>query len=120
MSSHYYDLQRFKPGAGTFIDSDNEQVAVNIALEEYDDEPDFLYVLHRSNDFEATPTHVVLHDVLYKLVEVDKPEFVPTADQIDEMVESGICLECGAEIDMCGHAEKFGIVIEVEDDEDDE
>ena len=116
-----YDLQLYKHlmVKQAFIDTEDEAVATEIIRQAADDNIDHVYVLsYHEDDYTSEPTHVLIDDVLYKLVEVDEPEFVPTDDQIDEMVETGICLECGAEIDMCGHAEKFGIAIEVEEDED--
>jgi hypothetical protein len=41
-----------------------------------------------------------------------------TRDDVDQMCETGICLECGAEIDMCGHADMFGIDIVIDEDDD--
>lgn len=66
-----YDLVRYTKGAGTFVDTDNEQVAVDTLLEEYLEDSEYAFVLFENDDLGGEPTHIVLYDVVYKLVEVE-------------------------------------------------
>lgn len=75
MDARYYSVLEFTPGPGTFVDTKHEDVATaelyNIASGEHLT----AYVLYsHPGDFYSVPTHVMLGDVLYKLVEVEESE----------------------------------------------
>lgn len=68
-----YSLVRYTPREGTFVDTADEQVAIQEAREAYEQGINAeAFVLHKViSDYESEPTHIVLDDVLYKLVEVN-------------------------------------------------
>lgn len=74
MKATYYSVLEFKPGAGTFVDTPHEDVATaelyNIAADEHSMSAYVLY--SHPGDFYSVPTHALLNDVLYKLVEVEE------------------------------------------------
>lgn len=70
-----YGLEKYQSRGGTFVDTDDEETAIATAYEEYFTDDAYLYVLSKTpDDYTSEPTHIVLYDVIYKLVEVPQPD----------------------------------------------
>lgn len=69
-----YSIVRFMPREGLFVDTDKEDVALAELRTAYDgSHPQDTHVLYLiRGDYDSTPTHIVLEDVIYKLTEVSE------------------------------------------------
>lgn len=63
----YYTVDQYTKGAGTFVDTGDEQIAIETLLDAYLENSEYAFVLYKDGD---DPTHIVLYDVLYKLIEI--------------------------------------------------